>query len=148
MTLPMFRRVRHGFTENRPHIYCPRRHERLMMSAREPTIYMGVDTIRQVQELMVLCSLLPPDGKLREVLGRALEMHEESVLSRITPIADLHPHAAKAWLESIWLQDGLSAEEKELVDWQSNSENMTTAIQELRNVEQQIGIRLVAEKVH
>ncbi|HEU5159744.1 MAG TPA: DurN family substrate-assisted peptide maturase [Streptosporangiaceae bacterium] len=117
------------------------------MSAKEPTIYMGVDTIRRVQELMILCSLLPPDGKLREVLERALAMHEEPVLSRISPISDLHPHAAKAWLESIWLQDGLSAAEKELVDWQSNSANMAAAIQELKDVEQQIGIRLVAEKV-
>jgi hypothetical protein len=117
------------------------------MSAKEPTIYLGVDMIRQVQELMIVCSLLPPDGKLREVLGRALAMHEEPVLSRITPITDLHPHAAKAWLESIWMHDGLSAAEMELVNWQSNSENMAAAIQELKNVEQQIGMRLVAEKM-
>jgi hypothetical protein len=50
-------------------------------------------------------------------------------------------------LESIWLQENLSAAEKELVDWQSNSENMGAAMRELRDVEQQTGMKLVAEKV-
>jgi hypothetical protein len=61
-------------------------------------------------------------------------------------MTDIQPHAVKAWLEAIWLENGLSAEEKELVDWQNESDNMATAIRELKNVEQQIGIRLVAEK--
>jgi hypothetical protein len=116
------------------------------MSAKEPTIYPGVDAIRQVQQLMVLCSLLPPDGKLREVLSLGLSLHEEPILSRITPLTDIQPHAAKAWLEALWSENGVSAEEKELVHWQSESDNMTTAIRELKNVERQTGIRLVAEK--
>lgn len=117
------------------------------MSVKGPTIYPGVDKIRQVQELMILCSLLPPDGKLREVLELALALHEEPVLSRIEPLTDLHPHAAKAWLEANWLHEGLSTEEKELVDWQNNSENMAAAMRELRDVEQQTGMKLVAEKI-
>ena len=117
-----------------------------MASAKGPTIYPGVDAIRQVQQLMVLCALLPPDGKLREVLELALALHEEPMLSRISRIDDFHPHTVKAWLESIWLRDGLSAEEKELVDWQNISENMAAAMRELRNVEEQTGMRLVAEK--
>lgn len=116
------------------------------MSVKGPTIYPGVDAIRQVQLLMIFCSLLPPDGKLHEVLSLALAQHEEPVLSRITPMTDIHPHAVKAWLEAIWLENGLSAEKKELVDWQNESDNMAAAICELKNVEQQIGIRLVAEK--
>jgi hypothetical protein len=116
------------------------------MSAKGPTIYPGVDVIRRIQELMIVCSLLPPDGRLREALQLALAVHEEPVLSRINPVADLHPHAMKAWLEAIWLHDGLTPEEKELVDWQNNSDNMAAAIHELMNVEQQIGIRLTAEK--
>lgn len=116
------------------------------MSAKGPTIYQGVDTIRQLQELMILCSLLPPDGKLREVLTMALALPEEPVLSRTRPLDDLHPHAAKAWLESIWMNDGLSPREKELVAWQNTSGNMAAAMKELRDVEQQIGIRLVAVK--
>ena len=116
------------------------------MSNKGPTIYPGVDAIRQVQQLMIFCSLLPPDGKLREVLSRALSLHEEPILARITPMTDMQPHAAKAWLEAIWLEGGLSAEEKELVDWQNDSGNMAAAIRELKNVEQQTGIRLVAEK--
>jgi hypothetical protein len=116
------------------------------MSVKGPTIYPGVDAIRQVQQLMIFCSLLPPDGKLREVLSLALSLHEEPVLSRITPIVDIQPHATKAWLEATWLENGLSAEEKELVHWQNESDNMAAAIRELKNVERQIGIRLVAEK--
>lgn len=116
------------------------------MSANDPTIYPGVDTIRRLQQLMILCSLLPRDGKLREALELALSLPGESVLSRTRPINDLHPHAAKAWLESIWLDDGLSAKEKELVDWQSNGENMAAALRELRDAEQQTGLRLVATK--
>jgi hypothetical protein len=117
------------------------------MSAKGPTIYPGVEAIRQVQHLMILAALLPPDGKLREVLDLALALPEEQVLARVEPVRDLHPHAAKEWLESIWLQDNLSPTEKELVDWQSNSENMAAAMRELRDFEQQTGIRLVAEKV-
>jgi hypothetical protein len=115
------------------------------MSAKGPTIYPGVDAIRQIQQLMIFCSLLPPDGKLREVLSLALSLHEEPVLSRVTPMSDIQPHAAKAWLEALWLENGLSADEKELVRWQNDSKNMAAAIQELRNAEQQLGMRLVAE---
>ena len=116
------------------------------MTAKGPTIYPGVDAIRQVQQLMIFCSLLPPDGKLREVLSLALSLHEEPILSRSTPMTDIEPHAAKAWLEAIWRENGLSAEEKELVHWQNDSDNMAAAIRELKHVERQIGIRLVAEK--
>jgi hypothetical protein len=120
--------------------------ERSRMSAKGPTIYPGVDVIRRVQQLMIFCSLIPSDGRLREVLSLALALPEEPVLSRITPMTDLHPHAAKAWLEAIWLENGLPPEEKELVDWQNNSENMAAAIRELRDTEQQIGFALAAEK--
>lgn len=116
-----------------------------MKSAKEPTIYLDVDAIRRIQELMVLCSLLPPDGKLREVLERALALHEEPALSRLNPVTDLHPHATKAWLESMWMHDGLSEEEKEMIAWQNKSENMGPALLELKNAEKQLGIRLVAQ---
>ena len=117
------------------------------MSAKGPTIYPGVEAIRQIQQLMMLCSVLPPDGKLREVLNRALALHEEPVLSRTTAMTDLHPHATKEWLEAVWLRNGLSPEEKELVDWQNNSENMAAAMQELADAEKQLGVKLVATKI-
>lgn len=118
-----------------------------MKSAKEETIYPGVETIRQIQHLVILCSLLPPDGKLREILDRALALPEEPILSRIaTPMDDDHPFAIKAWLEAIWMHDVLSPKEKELVDWQNTNENMTAAIQELTDVEQQIGLKLAAAK--
>jgi Family of unknown function (DUF5950) len=117
-----------------------------MMSVKGPTIYPGVDAIRRVQELLILCSLLPPDGRLREALQLALAVHEEPILARMSPVQDLHPHAVKAWLEAVWSHDGLTTEEKELVDWQNDSDNMAAAIQELTNFEQQVGIRLTAEK--
>ncbi|WP_067962804.1 DurN family substrate-assisted peptide maturase [Nocardiopsis trehalosi] len=116
------------------------------MDVKPPTIYEGVHTIRQVQNLMVLCSLLPPDGKLAEALRLALDLHEEPLLARTEPMTDLHPHAVKTWLETFWDRDALSPEAKELVDWQSHSRNMSAAIHELTNVQQQIGVNLTAEQ--
>ncbi|MCC2276113.1 hypothetical protein LKL35_11900 [Streptomyces sp. ET3-23] len=118
-----------------------------MKSAKEPTVYQDVDVIRRIQELMVLCSLLPPDGKLREVLEMALALHEEPLLARITPVTNLHPFATKSWLENLWDPASTTEAEKELVAWQNTSENMGPAIRELKNAEQQMGIRLAAEKV-
>jgi hypothetical protein len=117
------------------------------MTSKGPTIYPGVDAIRRVQQLMIFCSLLPADGKLREILSSALGIPESPILYRTGPMTDLHPHAIKAWLEAVWLESGLSIEEKELIDWQNDSDNMTAAVRELRDVEQHIGIRLVAEKI-
>ena len=115
-----------------------------MRSAEEPTIYPGVDAIRRIQQLLVLCTLLPPDGALREALELALSAHEEPALARLTPATDLHPHAMKAWLESLWLHEGLPPAEKELVTWQNNTEKMSPALAELRGAEQQMGFHLTA----
>ncbi|MCX2734267.1 hypothetical protein OOZ19_28830 [Saccharopolyspora sp. NFXS83] len=109
-----------------------------------PTIYPEVDAIRQIQELVLFCSLLPPDGKLREVLELALALHEEPMLSRLTPVTDLHPFSTKEWMESLWMHEDLPANEKEVVTWQNKDENMSPALVELKNVEQQLGISLVA----
>ncbi|MCW2610576.1 MAG: hypothetical protein QOC93_12 [Actinomycetota bacterium] len=116
-----------------------------MKHSDEPVLYTDVDPIRRIQELMVLCAVLPPDGKLREILQLTLALHEEPVLSRMTPVADLHPHAVKAWLESLWLREGLSAEEKEVVAWQNDTHNMGPALQELKEAEHQIGYSLIAQ---
>jgi hypothetical protein len=118
-----------------------------MKSAKEPTIYEGVDTIRQVQFLLVFCSLLPPDGKMRKALELALSLHEEPVLARISPVEDVHPFTTKTWLESIWLHGDLPAEERALVDWQNVNENMAAAMRELQDAERQIGIKLVPQKL-
>lgn len=117
-----------------------------MKSVKEPTIYPGVDAIRRVQMLMVLCSLLPADGKLREILQLALRVHEEPVLPHVTPMTDLHPHAVKYWLEALWGRDSASIGERELLVWQNISENMGTAIRELQGVEELLGVCLTAGK--
>ncbi|MFC4560743.1 DurN family substrate-assisted peptide maturase [Nocardiopsis mangrovi] len=117
------------------------------MSVKPPTIYEGVDTIRQIQILMVLCSLLPPDGKLREVLELSLALHEEHLLPRVAPVPGLHPHTVKEWLEALWIHGDPSPAVKELVDWQKESDNMSAAIAELKNFEQQTGVQLVPTKI-
>jgi hypothetical protein len=114
-----------------------------MASVKPPTIYPGVDTIRQVQQLMLVCSLLPTDGRLRELLERALATSPDPIKSRLEPITDLHPHAVKAWFERNWPPERVSAAERELIDWQGNSDNMTSAIAELQDVESVIGIKLI-----
>jgi Family of unknown function (DUF5950) len=115
-----------------------------MKHAKEPTIYPGVEIIRRIQHLMVLCSLLPPDGRLREVLDLALSMNEEALLHHVEPLGDAHPHAVKTWLESMWFQHGQTAEGKALLDWQNVSDNMAAAMHELRTVERQTGVTLTA----
>jgi hypothetical protein len=122
--------------------------EDTMKSAKEPTIYPGVEVIRRLQHLMVLCSLLPPDGKLREVLELALSMNEETLLSHVEPVTDLHPHAVKGWLESMWFQNGQTDEGRALLAWQSTSDNMAAAMAELVNVETQTGVTLSATVPH
>ena len=116
-----------------------------MKSAKEPTIYPGVDTIRRIQHLAVVCALMPPDGKLRELRDIALRIHEEPLLARITPITDRHPFETKKWLDALWRREGMSEAEEELVAWQNTSENMNAAIVELRNIEKQLGVRIDAE---
>jgi hypothetical protein len=113
----------------------------------DPTKHRGIEEVRRIQYLMLLCSLLPPDGKLVEALRLALSLHEEPLLARIRPVDDLHPRATKSWLESIWLCDGGSEGEEELVAWQNDKPAMDAAVEELMNVERQLGVRLAAEKL-
>ncbi len=118
-----------------------------MKSAKEETIYPGVDTIRRVQELVVLCALLPPDGRLREVLDKALALHEEPLLARTTRPTGLHPFEVKSWLESLWIREDLSAAERELVAWQNDNDNMGAALRELQDAEERTGLVLIAQKL-
>ena len=114
----------------------------------DPATHRGIGEVRCIQHLMLLCSLLPPDGSLAGALRAALSLHEESLLAHVRPAEDLHPRSTKAWLESIWLRDGISEEEEDLIAWQNDKASMDTAVEELSNVEQQLGVRLAAEKIH
>lgn len=114
------------------------------MSVKPPTIYPGVDSIRQIQELMVMCSLLPANGRLADLLRRALDTPAEPIQARLSPVADLHPHAVKEWFERNWSPDQCSAMERALLEWQKSNENMGPAIVELRNAESVLGFKLVA----
>ncbi|MBX6766950.1 MAG: hypothetical protein IRY90_07340 [Actinomadura rubrobrunea] len=111
------------------------------------TKHRAIGTVRQIQHLMLLCSLLPPDGAMQKILRRALSLHEEPLLARVTPVTDLHPQATKEWLESFWIRDGISPEEEELIAWQNDKPTMDAAIAEIANVERQLGIRLVTALV-
>ncbi|MEU6128026.1 DurN family substrate-assisted peptide maturase [Saccharopolyspora sp. NPDC047091] len=115
-----------------------------MQHSDVPVIYPDVDVIRRIQELVVLCSLLPPDGKLREVLELALALNEEPTLTRLTPVTDLHPFTTHKWLESLWSPEGLPEQEKEVVAWQNENDNMSRALVELKNAEAQLGFALAA----
>jgi hypothetical protein len=109
------------------------------------TTHRAIETVRQIQHLLLLCSLLPPDGSLQEVLRLALSLHEEPLLARVTPVTDLHPQATKEWLESFWIRHQISAEEEELIAWQNDKPKMDAAITEIKNAERQLGIRLATE---
>ncbi|GAA3966652.1 hypothetical protein GCM10023085_56400 [Actinomadura viridis] len=111
------------------------------------TKHRGIETIRQIQHLMLLCSLLPPGGKLHEILRLALSVHDENLPAHVSPVRDLHPQATKDWLESIWDRADISDEERELVVWQSDKPNMDAAAEELQRIERLLGIRLATEIV-
>jgi hypothetical protein len=117
------------------------------LTTHDLTTHREIETVRQIQHLMLLCSLLPPDGRLQEMLRLALSLHEEPLLARVTPVTDLHPQATKEWLESFWIQDGISAEEEELIAWQNDKPKMDAAVAEIKNVERQLGIRLATELI-
>jgi hypothetical protein len=88
--------------------------------------------IRHIQGLLVILMCLPKDGKLREAFELALKLDEGPILSRINPPSDPDSFVGlKAWLESLWAVDGLTAEEQRLVEWQNSPENMQAAIQEM-----------------
>lgn len=116
-----------------------------MKHAKEPTIYPGVDTIRRIQQLLVLCSLLPPDGRLCEGLRKALTLSAGRLREEVGPPAGLHPFETDSWLNSMWIRADLSPGERELVAWQNDSDNMGLSMGELLDVEERIGVRLVAD---
>ncbi len=92
-------------------------------------------TIRYIQGLTALLSCLPANGKARELFSLALELDEGPVLDKIGPPSDPDSdEGMRAWLESLWAAEGLTPEEQRIVEWQSNSANMTSAIQELQAV--------------
>ncbi|POM22899.1 hypothetical protein BTM25_51050 [Actinomadura rubteroloni] len=111
------------------------------------TKHRNIDTVRQLQHLMVLCELLPPGSRLHEALTIALSINEPSLPGRITPVRDLHPLTTKTWLESLWDPDLISPEEMELVAWQNNKAKMDAAVEEMQKIERRIGIRLATEKI-
>ncbi|GGQ35712.1 MULTISPECIES: DurN family substrate-assisted peptide maturase [Actinomadura] len=111
------------------------------------TKHKGIETVRQIQFLMVLCSVLPPDGKAREMLRLALDVRNEEFPDGVEPIRDLHPQATKTWLEFFWTRVGISPEERELIDWQNDKPSMDIAVEELQEAERRLGIRLAPRTV-
>jgi hypothetical protein len=106
----------------------------------------GRDEVRQIQMLMVLFSCLSPDSELREVFERALALPRELWLSRVTPISDTSFHGLKTWLESLWIQGGLTPDEQKLVDWQRSKKSVEATVQELKTIEEKIGLRLSVQR--
>jgi hypothetical protein len=113
----------------------------------DPTKHEGIETVRQIQGLMILCSVLPPDGKMREMLKLALEVRNKEFPADIAPIRDLHPLATKTWLEFFWTRAGISPKERELIDWQNDKPKMDIAVEELQKAERQLGIRMAPKTV-
>lgn len=116
---------------------------RPMMEQTKPTSSneYGTDEIRQIQIMMTLFSCLRPDSKLREILAHALALPHEPWLDRISPASDPDFTYLKGWLENLWLQEGLNPDEQKLVDWQRSKENIDAVVQELKAIEQKIGLR-------
>lgn len=99
------------------------------------------EEIRMIQMFLALCSCLPPEGKLHEMFKLALELSQDSWLARVAPVTDESLEGLRTWLETLWLDDGLTANEQKVVDWQNSSENITAAVQELKHVQEKIGLK-------
>jgi hypothetical protein len=96
--------------------------------------------IRHIQGLTALLSCLPAGGKAKELFTLALALDESAALEKVGPPSDPDDDdAMKAWFEQLWAEDGLTPEEKELVDWQADSDNMTAALAEFKNVAAKLG---------
>jgi len=118
-----------------------------MKHSEVPVIYPEVDTIRQVQELLILASTLRPDGELAQALRVALDVPGDSVSDRMEPVSDIHPHTLKYWLEKLWMSPDAGPAERRLVAFQNTSDCMVPATRELLEFERASGFRLVAQKV-
>jgi hypothetical protein len=97
--------------------------------------------IKQVQLLMVLLSSLPDDGKLREILGKALAVPQREAMAGVTPLAQVSVDGLRAWLTTIWSGE-LSPAMRALVDWQLKSDNVKGAVQELDEAQNRLGFTL------
>ena len=69
------------------------------------------------------------------MLELALALDYEPVLSRLTPPGEPDPFRGhQPWLESLWARPDLSAQERQLVEWQNTNDNMEGAIREINLV--------------
>ncbi|RFU41364.1 hypothetical protein DZF91_12050 [Actinomadura logoneensis] len=102
--------------------------------------------MRQIQHLLVLCSLLRRDSPLARILTTALELDPVPMAARATPAPSVHPQETKDWLESFWDPAALTPDEVEVAAWQNNITEMVTAVEEIHAIEKLIDIRLTSEK--
>ncbi|WP_157429812.1 DurN family substrate-assisted peptide maturase [Actinomadura oligospora] len=109
------------------------------------TKHKNIYTVRQIQHLLVLCSLLKQDGPLARTLANALALDPLPMAVRAEPVPSVHPQATKDWLESFWEPAALTPDEVEVAAWQNNITEMVTAVEEIHAIEKLIGIRLTTE---
>ncbi len=95
--------------------------------------------IRRIQGLILLLSCLPNDGKCREVFELALALDHRPTVQRLSsPGTSDGERGHQPWLESVWARANLSADEREIVEWQNRAENMEPAIREFRAIEDKL----------
>lgn len=96
--------------------------------------------IRNIQGLTALLSCLPAGGKAKELFTLALALDENTALEKVGPPTDPDDDdAMKAWFEKLWAEDGITPEEKKIVDWQADSDNMTAALAEFQTITAKLG---------
>src|SRR5436189_6335319 len=90
--------------------------------------------IRHIQGLTVLLACLPSGGRVRELFALALALDEGPVLDKIGPPSSPDDDGLKAWLEALWAEDSVTPDEQKIVDWQKDSDNMSAALTEFKDV--------------
>ena len=104
------------------------------------------DTVRQIQLMVAILQGLPTGGRLREIFEYALRLDNGPLMSRARPADDTSFSGLMSWMENTWALDGLSDDEKRLVDWQRDEDAVTDAVQELEAIQASIGVRLVPQQ--
>ncbi|MFB2980934.1 DurN family substrate-assisted peptide maturase [Microseira sp. BLCC-F43] len=105
------------------------------------------DEIRQIQMLMLMCLCLPTQGKLRELIEMALASSGERTMNRVTPPEDVSVDGLFDWLTALYNQQDLTEEEKSLMKWQNDRNNMLPAISEIKAIEEKLGFKLGIQKI-
>jgi hypothetical protein len=107
-----------------------------MSTKSDPAVSKNTPLVRELQSLMLLFSVVPPDGKLSEAMKLALSTSAQSYGSKIGPI---NHEGVRSYLEQEWRSDP-DQDRRRLLEWQKSGDNMKEAVEELAAARSVLGL--------